>query len=45
MSMVGEDDRFGFSVMGGQDEGFKPRIDEVGTGKALLMLFATLAVP
>ena len=38
MSMIGEDDRFGFSVMGGQDEGFQPRIDEVGPGRWTLLL-------
>ena len=35
MVMVLEDNdaRFGFSVMGGDDEGFPPRIDEIGHGK------------
>ena len=30
--ILGDEKRFGFSVMGGVDEGFPPRIDEVSPG-------------
>jgi hypothetical protein len=31
--IVGEEKRFGFSVMGGIDEGFPPRIDNIVKGR------------
>lgn len=31
--ILGDEKRFGFSVMGGVDEGFPPRIDEISEGK------------
>lgn len=31
--ILGDEKRFGFSVMGGVDEGFPPRIDEISKGK------------
>lgn len=33
MDMTHDDERFGFSVMGGVEEGFLPRIDEISIGK------------
>ena len=30
--ILGDEKRFGFSVMGGVDEGFPPRIDEISKG-------------
>ena len=30
--ILGDEKRFGFSVMGGVDEGFPPRIDEISPG-------------
>ena len=30
--ILGDEKRFGFSVMGGTDEGFPPRIDEISPG-------------
>lgn len=30
---MGDEKRFGFSVMGGIDEGFPPRIDNIVKGK------------
>ena len=30
--ILGDEKRFGFSVMGGEDEGFPPRIDEISEG-------------
>ena len=32
------DRRFGFSVVGGMDEGFSPRIDEMAKGKSSFSL-------
>lgn len=37
--ILGDEKRFGFSVMGGTDEGFPPRIDEISPGIALQRLF------
>ena len=31
--ILGDEKRFGFSVMGGVDEGFPPRIDEISKGE------------
>ena len=33
LQMEEDEPRFGFSVMGGQDEGFPPRVDEVTAGE------------
>ena len=33
MDMTSDDERFGFSVMGGFDEGFLPQIDEISIGE------------
>ena len=30
--ILGDEKRFGFSVMGGTDEGFAPRIDDISEG-------------
>lgn len=38
--ILGDEKRFGFSVMGGVDEGFPPRIDEISKGR--LQLFNQL---
>ena len=37
--ILGDEKRFGFSVMGGTDEGFPPRIDEISPGIVLQCLF------
>lgn len=37
--ILGDEKRFGFSVMGGTDEGFPPRIDEISPGIVLQSLF------
>ena len=33
LEMIANDERFGFSVMGGIEEGFLPRVDEILQGK------------
>ena len=33
LQMEEDEPRFGFSVMGGEDEGFPPRVDEVSMGE------------
>ncbi len=35
MAMVGSQRRFGFSLMGGAEEGFPARVDEITPGKLL----------
>ena len=35
--ILGDEKRFGFSVMGGVDEGFPPRIDEISPGIMLII--------
>ena len=35
--ILGDEKRFGFSVMGGVDEGFPPRIDEISPGIMLMI--------
>ena len=42
LELTENEKRFGFSVVGGVDEGFRPRIDEIVEGSVLLetlMLF------
>ena len=34
MDMTSDDERFGFSVMGGVEEGFLPRVDEISIGRS-----------
>ena len=34
--ILGDEKRFGFSVMGGTDEGFPPRIDDISEGKNVI---------
>ena len=36
--MEEDEPRFGFSVMGGEDEGFRPRVDEVSMGEWIVFL-------
>ena len=38
--ILGDEKRFGFSVMGGVDEGFPPRIDEISKGGLLFKICA-----
>ncbi|CAH1792250.1 unnamed protein product, partial [Owenia fusiformis] len=38
MKMQGPDKRFGFSVIGGTDEGFEPKIEEIMSGKSMMFL-------
>ena len=33
LQMEEDEPRFGYSVMGGEDEGFPPRVDEVSLGE------------
>ncbi|XP_038075964.1 uncharacterized protein LOC119743625 [Patiria miniata] len=38
LEMLDDDERFGFSVMGGIEEGFLPKVDEILPGKSCLNL-------
>lgn len=38
LELAENEKRFGFSVVGGVDEGFRPRIDEIIEGSALRLV-------
>ena len=40
LELTENEKRFGFSVVGGVDEGFRPRIDEIVAGEIVTMTLA-----